>query len=43
MVKNPEQQAALFARREKQKIEGAIAMSEYLAARSRRGGRQSVA
>ena len=31
MVKNPEQQAALFARREKQKIEGAIAMNEYLA------------
>ena len=31
MVKNPEQQAALFARREKQKIEGAIAMKEYLA------------
>jgi hypothetical protein len=31
MVKNPEQQAALFARREKQKVEGAIAMKEYLA------------
>jgi hypothetical protein len=31
MVKNPEQQAALHARREKQKIEGAIAMKEYLA------------
>ncbi len=31
MVKNPEQQAALLARREKQKIEGAIAMTEYLA------------
>ena len=31
MVKNPEQQAALLARREKQKIEGAIAMNEYLA------------
>lgn len=31
MVKNPEQQAALFARRERQKIEGAVAMKEYLA------------
>ena len=31
MVKNPEQQAALLARREKQKVEGAIAMNEYLA------------
>ena len=31
MVKNPKQQEALFARREKQKIEGAVAMKEYLA------------
>jgi hypothetical protein len=31
MVKNPKQQEALLARREKQKVEGAIAMEEYLA------------
>ena len=31
MVKNPKQQEALLARREKQKVEGAIAMKEYLA------------
>ena len=31
MVKNPKQQEALFARRERQKIEGAVAMKEYLA------------
>ena len=30
-MKNPEQQAALLARREKQKIEGAVAMKEYIA------------
>jgi hypothetical protein len=32
MVKNPEQRAALFARRERQRVEGAVAMREYLAA-----------
>lgn len=32
MVKNPQQQAALLARRQKQKIEGAAAMKDYLAA-----------
>ena len=31
MVKNPEQQAALLAKRERQKIEGAVAMKDYLA------------
>jgi len=32
MVKNPKQQAALQERRERQKVEGAIAMREYIAA-----------
>ena len=31
MVKNPEQQAALFARKERQRVEGAVAMKEYVA------------
>lgn len=31
MVKNPEQRAALFARRERQRVEGAVAMKDYLA------------
>ena len=31
MVKNPKQQAALLARRERQRIEGAVAMKDYLA------------
>jgi hypothetical protein len=31
MHKNPKQHEALLARREKQKIEGAVAMKEYLA------------
>ena len=30
MSKNPQQQEALHARRERQKIEGAVAMKEYL-------------
>lgn len=30
-MKNPKQHEALLARREKQKIEGAVAMKEYLA------------
>ena len=32
MSKNPKQQEALFARRERQKVEGAVAMKDYLAA-----------
>jgi hypothetical protein len=32
MVKNPKQQEALHARRERQRIEGAVAMKEYVAA-----------
>jgi hypothetical protein len=31
MVKNPEQQAALIARKERQRVEGAVAMKEYVA------------
>jgi hypothetical protein len=34
MLKNPKQQEALFARRERQKVEGAQAMKEYLTAES---------
>lgn len=30
-MKNPKQHEALLARREKQKIEGAVAMKEYIA------------
>jgi len=30
-MKNPKQQEALIAKRERQKIEGAVAMREYLA------------
>jgi len=32
MVKNPKQREELFARRERQRVEGAVAMKEYLAA-----------
>jgi hypothetical protein len=32
MVKNPKQQAALLARRERQRVEGAVAMKDYIAA-----------
>jgi hypothetical protein len=32
MSKNPKQQEALLARRERQKVEGAVAMKDYLAA-----------
>jgi hypothetical protein len=31
MAKNPEQQAALIARKERQRVEGAVAMKEYIA------------
>lgn len=31
MVKNPKQREELFARRERQRVEGAVAMKEYLA------------
>ena len=32
MSKNPKQQEALLAKRERQRVEGAVAMREYLAA-----------
>lgn len=32
MVKNPKQLEALHARRERQRVEGAVAMKDYLAA-----------
>ena len=32
MSKNPKQQEALFAKRERQRVEGAVAMREYLSA-----------